>query len=321
VDVSKIAELEKTLPRFWTSYWKVSNWEVNPEFKALWLSGSELFKGKGLSRGDFVYVISQKSGQLLLGGRMRVARIVPRDEVLRDPRAVQKGKKIENLYKANTWVVGEEGSGTPLKHHRRLTADVARLIRFVSPTADRFVSDKRDQLDPQTTRNVRELTSESASLLDEIIAITDHPSNLRKSILVDERFLFEARAREEGQPAMFPDEVGAGNTYPEGSVKSVLVNRYERDPKARRECIRHWGSCCFVCKMDFGAVYGSFATGLIHVHHLTPLSKLAAGDKVDPVKDLRSVCPNCHLVIHHKDPPVSLDEVKRFLRECLSSLS
>jgi 5-methylcytosine-specific restriction protein A len=34
---------------------------------------------------------------------------------------------------------------------------------------------------------------------------------------------------------------------------------------------------------------------------------------VDPIKDLRPVCPNCHMVIHSKKEGFSIDEVKSFL--------
>jgi len=36
------------------------------------------------------------------------------------------------------------------------------------------------------------------------------------------------------------------------------------------------------------------------VHHLVPISKIGKKYRVDPIKDLRPVCPNCHAVIHLK---------------------
>jgi predicted HNH restriction endonuclease len=35
---------------------------------------------------------------------------------------------------------------------------------------------------------------------------------------------------------------------------------------------------------------------------------------VNPVKDLRPVCSNCHAVIHLRQPPYSIDEVKHMLQ-------
>jgi predicted HNH restriction endonuclease len=35
---------------------------------------------------------------------------------------------------------------------------------------------------------------------------------------------------------------------------------------------------------------------------------------VDPIADLRPVCPNCHAVIHRANPPYTLDDVRDMLR-------
>lgn len=112
-----------------------------------------------------------------------------------------------------------------------------------------------------------------------------------------------------------PEEVASGLTYSEGSVQQILVNRYERDPRARDECIRHYGRTCVLCGFDFGVVYGEVMAGFIHTHHLKPLSSVGPEYKLDPIRDLRPVCPNCHAVLHRREPPYSLDEVRQFLEE------
>ena len=92
------------------------------------------------------------------------------------------------------------------------------------------------------------------------------------------------------------------------------MNAYERNPEARRRCIEHYGAKCVVCGFDFGAVYGGVAEGLIHVHHLKPISEVGEGYVVDPVEDLRPVCPNCHAVIHLRtDPPNLIEDLRGFL--------
>jgi len=35
----------------------------------------------------------------------------------------------------------------------------------------------------------------------------------------------------------------------------------------------------------------------------------------DPIRDLRPVCPNCHVVIHRREPPYSIDEVRQLLTQ------
>jgi len=112
---------------------------------------------------------------------------------------------------------------------------------------------------------------------------------------------------------LYPDEVRAPERVPEGAVRQVSVNAYERNPRARARCIEAHGTACCVCGIDLGAVYGDVARGFVHVHHLRPLSEIAGEYEVDPVHDLRPVCPNCHAVIHIGGENRSLEEVKQML--------
>ena len=111
-----------------------------------------------------------------------------------------------------------------------------------------------------------------------------------------------------------PDEVPAGR-YAEGAVSTVRVNRFERAAGARDACLQHYGHQCFVCEMLLEDLYGEAAKELVHVHHLVPLSQVRATYTVDPVKDLRPVCPNCHAVIHRAEPPYPIEEVRGWLLE------
>lgn len=99
---------------------------------------------------------------------------------------------------------------------------------------------------------------------------------------------------------VLPGEVKEDEDLYEGSVVSVKVNKYERNTTARREAIEYHGSSCVICKFNFADVYGDFAKGFIHVHHVVPLSEVNSEYKVDPKKDLVPVCPNCHAMLHKK---------------------
>ena len=45
------------------------------------------------------------------------------------------------------------------------------------------------------------------------------------------------------------------------------------------------------------------------------ISKIRPDYGVDPVKDLRPICPNCHVIVHKGCPVYSLDEVRKMLRD------
>jgi predicted HNH restriction endonuclease len=100
----------------------------------------------------------------------------------------------------------------------------------------------------------------------------------------------------------------------EGNRALVYVNRYERDARTRAACIRFFGVACSVCGFEFGRVYGDIGNGFIHVHHLAPLSMAGKAHRVDPKKDLRPVCPNCHEMLHRRSPPFTIDELKARVR-------
>lgn|GEM_PF-816280 len=99
----------------------------------------------------------------------------------------------------------------------------------------------------------------------------------------------------------------------EGEVIAVNSKRYERNPIAREKCLLHYGCSCSICGVNLADIYGEVAQGYIHVHHLKQLSDINAQYQVDPIADLRPVCPNCHAIIHMRNPPFSADEVKKFI--------
>ena len=118
---------------------------------------------------------------------------------------------------------------------------------------------------------------------------------------------------EEPVDVPLPEEVPADQAFQEGSVRRVLINAYERSAAAREECIKVHGAVCVVCGFDFGAAYGLVAEGFIHVHHLRPLAEIGGGYVIDPIADLRPVCPNCHAVIHLDGKCRDIEEVRILL--------
>lgn len=111
------------------------------------------------------------------------------------------------------------------------------------------------------------------------------------------------------------EELPEDRHFSEGARTTITVNRYERDAQARRRAIEHHGYRCQVCNIDMEEVYGEPGKGFIHMHHLTPLHTVAEHYQLNPLTDLVPVCPNCHSMIHRKDPPFTVDELKQQLRK------
>ena len=112
-----------------------------------------------------------------------------------------------------------------------------------------------------------------------------------------------------------PEEVAETPKLPEGAVRKITVNAYERNPKARKKCIAAHGTTCCICGFMFGAFYGPDAEGYIHVHHLRPLSESDGEYQVDPIEDLRPVCANCHAVLHLGGECRSIEDVRKMLKK------
>lgn len=110
----------------------------------------------------------------------------------------------------------------------------------------------------------------------------------------------------------YPDEVDEKELI-EGHASRVLVNRYERNAEARRKCIALKGCKCAVCGLDFEKKYGEIGRGFIHVHHIVSLSSIGKDYQIDYEKDLVPVCPNCHAMLHRKNPPYTIDELKELI--------
>lgn len=113
----------------------------------------------------------------------------------------------------------------------------------------------------------------------------------------------------------YPDELPQGFTYAEGTGQQVTVNRYERSLEARNACLAHHGNTCQVCALDFSEKYGELGAGFIHVHHRVSIASIGKEYCVDPVKDLVPVCPNCHAMLHRREPPLEIEELHTLLHD------
>jgi hypothetical protein len=101
--------------------------------------------------------------------------------------------------------------------------------------------------------------------------------------------------------------------YVEGALIDVVMRMHERSPAARAACLSEYGYTCFACKVNLRSVYAGLPVEVIHVHHEEPLSSATGQREVDPITEMKPVCPNCHAVIHSRTPPYSIAEVVAML--------
>jgi predicted HNH restriction endonuclease len=112
-----------------------------------------------------------------------------------------------------------------------------------------------------------------------------------------------------------PDELHDHETYPEGAKRTTIVNAFERSSAARAACLKHHGYSCHVCEMSFAETYGEIGLNFIHVHHLNPVAARKRRYRINPIKHLVPVCPNCHAMMHTSDPPLTVKRLRKILAE------
>ncbi len=101
----------------------------------------------------------------------------------------------------------------------------------------------------------------------------------------------------------------------EGTPTEIRSIRYERNPINRQLCLHRKGYNCSVCGMNFYDVYGEIGYHFIEVHHTTPVSAMKPGYVFDVDRDLVPLCSNCHAMVHKKNPPYTVDELKKIIKK------
>ncbi len=76
-----------------------------------------------------------------------------------------------------------------------------------------------------------------------------------KHLFAPEELAIDSKRLAQVSASSFPDDAAG---YEEGTNHCVLVNHYERDPKAREKCIELHGKHCVICNFrcpDLGPIF------------------------------------------------------------------
>lgn len=152
------------MPRYFTHYWQndtVEKYRASGRYIIEW-AGSNVFLERGIDPGDVVYPVTVSDGTLYLLGRLEVERVC-------DVAEAEERLGYVPSWEASDYVIAADPP--PAHFDLAVPLEVTRRLRFVSgqkPVPPRFASPGR--LDQQTMRGVRELTPESADLLDRVLS-------------------------------------------------------------------------------------------------------------------------------------------------------
>lgn len=90
------------------------------------------------------------------------------------------------------------------------------------------------------------------------------------------------------------------------------INR-ERDPKLAKKCKERDGYRCQICGFKFTDLYGEMGHEFAEAHHIVPLHLL--DEEIEStLKDIITVCANCHRMLHRMDGASSdIDELRKIV--------
>lgn len=148
----------------WKSYLCDTDYRMNDEGKPIYETSSAKFAQLGVKKGNQIYAVFVRDGKLFLIGKMEVERPAS------SWREVVDLLGLENVYRGVSdarYLIAKYA--TQMCFSQRLPLDVVKKLRFASDEnpKPKFVDNER--LNGQTLRNVRELTQESAILLNDFL--------------------------------------------------------------------------------------------------------------------------------------------------------
>jgi predicted HNH restriction endonuclease len=104
----------------------------------------------------------------------------------------------------------------------------------------------------------------------------------------------------------------------EGKKKLIIHYKKERRSGFIKKCKlyfkqKHGCLYCEVCGDILVSKYGEIANDYIEAHHKTPLKDLTKETKIY-IKDIAMVCPNCHGLIHSRNPCYTVIELQEIIK-------
>ncbi|HKN05019.1 MAG TPA: HNH endonuclease [Buttiauxella sp.] len=112
------------------------------------------------------------------------------------------------------------------------------------------------------------------------------------------------------------DDLNYEAPFIEGLRHRKEVSFFSRNPRLVSLAKEAHGYRCHICGFDFEECYGDIGKDFIECHHLNPLSEGNSKEVVETyLKDVITVCSNCHRMIHKRNPAFSIDELKEIIKK------
>lgn len=264
-------------------YWTLTPEERRhlSEKRAYYVASAQLQKVKP---GDVLWLVNVYLNELLLIGRLQVETVVSDSEI-----AQELVEDTDDWIEADWYAIANRYHAEPMRE-----VNITYLVdslRFNSPAYRLDTSEGR--INPQQFRALRELTGESAELIEHTWYSEDEHIPSVQDVL-----------------ELTEDD----SAYAEGRLIIRTLRQRQRNRKlvadAKAQYKRQHGRLtCQACGFDFAETYG---IEYIEAHHLLPVSSLTDEHQTQ-LDDIVMLCANCHRMIHSQTPPLSLEALKDLL--------
>lgn len=275
--------------KFFTHYWS-SKWfndeAMEKEGEPMDHIAGEIFRKRGVEVGDIVYIVSLYKKNLHLLGRIFV-------DYICDQKEACKILGTDNLWEAKDHIICRYEDTLPIRFNRIIDIEVVRNLDLFNSKGEIVKPKFKSELviDQQTFRGIREITENSARILDEIIGdeliFIPTPSSIDKELFPEGGFAYKIHKFYERNPQV---------------VKLAKEKRMSVDPELK----------CEICGFSFRNIYKELGENYIEAHHIIPVSE-AFETRETKIEDLALVCSNCHRMLHRCKSGTSIEELKKII--------
>ena len=229
------------MTRYFTHYWSNRTWDNHQKTglvgELLDHTAGDLFTSRHVAPGDSVYVVTVIKGILAVLAKLQVGRICGVDQAAQELHC-----SPEKLWEANDHIIAS--ASTPMNFTQRIPPELAAQLQFKSGDTLKTLRFKSPStLDSQTLRGLRELTLESAMLLDQFLPPWQHITNVNE---ITQEYEHEIeRVTETQRKGIVKQRIG------QQALRKVLLDIYE--------------SRCAMCQID--------EPKLLRASHIIPWSE------------------------------------------------
>ncbi|HEV2950111.1 MAG TPA: HNH endonuclease signature motif containing protein, partial [Gemmataceae bacterium] len=262
----------KGTTRYFAQLWRKDTYQRQEGMRAsdplMHHTGGTKFR-KRVTLGDFIYVWSLIDHKIYVVGRMQIGRLGSQEDA-------------DKLYERGAWkapehVFAQRGTETPLRFDLTIPSKSINQIRFLNVKGEQtdLKYNSAGRLEPQCFRGLRELTPQTARLLDSILGdLTPLDANVSLPGKGEDDDSVNALMPPPEQQLAEDLITIAKRKGIESTTKEALINARVGQGLFREHVLQLWGNCC--------AVTRSLTLYAIRASHIKPWRESTDDERLDP---------------------------------------